>query len=130
MELRAPCPINNVASVRVLAPSTLPWGRGGVLAFIFSMFMFLDKRSCVNQTASFCRAGFWVWFGLVSLVPLLGSSGVTTCTGRMVRKEDTGKLEVTTSSRRNLQTSCHRLRHEDENSALPHAQIPSSELGW
>ena len=51
-------------------------GRGGVLAFIFSMFMFLDKRSCVNQTASFCRAGFWVWFGLVSLVPLLGSSGV------------------------------------------------------
>ena len=61
MELRAPCPINNVASVRVLAPSTLPWGRGGVLAFIFSMFMFLDKRSCVNQTASFCRAGFWVW---------------------------------------------------------------------
>ena len=58
MELRAPCPINNVASVRVLAPSTLPWGRGGVLAFIFSMFMFLDKRSCVNQTASFCRAGF------------------------------------------------------------------------
>ena len=40
------------------------------------MFMFLDKRSCVNQTASFCRAGFWVWFGLVSLVPLLGSSAV------------------------------------------------------
>ena len=40
--------------------------------------MFLDKRSCVNQTASFCRAGFWVWFGLVSLVPLLGSSGVLT----------------------------------------------------
>ena len=79
MELRAPCPINNVASVRVLAPSTLPWGRGGVLAFIFSMFMFLDKRSCVNQTASFCRAGFWVWFGLVSLVPLLGSSGVYAC---------------------------------------------------
>ena len=45
-------PINNVALVKVLAPSTLPWGRGGVLAFIFSMFMFLNKRSCVNQTAS------------------------------------------------------------------------------
>ena len=59
----APRSINNVVSVKVLAPSTLPW-------------RFLDKRSCVNQTASFCRAGFWVWFELVSLVPLLGSSGV------------------------------------------------------
>ena len=46
---------------------------------IFSMFMFLNKRSCVNQTASFCRAGFWVWFELVSLVPLLGSSKVYAC---------------------------------------------------
>ena len=54
------CSINNVASVRVLAPS-LSWRRRGVLAFIFSMFMFLDKRSCINQTASFCRAGSRVW---------------------------------------------------------------------
>ena len=100
MELRAPCPINNVASVRVLAPSTLPWGRGGVLAFIFSMFMFLDKRSCVNQTASFCRAGFWVWFGLVSLVPLLGSSGVQ-------RHQGSGSLLLT--PRLDAQTSFAKL---------------------
>ena len=40
------------------------------------MFIFFDKRSCVNQTVSFFRAAFWVWFGLVSLVPLLGSSAV------------------------------------------------------
>ena len=53
--MEVPRSINSVASVRVLAPSTLPWRRGGVLAFIFSMFMFLDKRSCVTQTASFCR---------------------------------------------------------------------------
>ena len=39
--------INNVASVKALASSTLPWRREGVLAFIFSMWMFLDKRSCV-----------------------------------------------------------------------------------
>ena len=43
---------------------------------------------------------------------------VTACTGRVVRKEDT-ELEAATSSRRNLQTSRHRLRHQDEDSAEP-----------
>ena len=50
---------------------------------------------------------------------------VTACTGRVVREEDTGKLGAATSSRRNPQTSRHRLRHEDEDSAEPQCECAS-----
>ena len=60
MELRPRAPSTMLRQARQGA-SFFHIALGGAvfLAFIFSMFMFLDKRSCVNQTASFCRAGFW-----------------------------------------------------------------------
>ena len=50
---------------------------------------------------------------------------VTACTGRVVREEDTGKLGAATSSRGNPQTSRHRLRHEDGDSAEPQRERAS-----
>ena len=42
----------------------------------------------------------------------------------MIRKKDAGKLGAATSSRRNLQTSRHRL-HKDEDSAEPQCECAS-----
>ena len=57
--------------------------------------------------------------GSVGQIELPFGCEVTACAGRLLREEDTGKLGAATRCNRNPQTSRHRLRYKDEDSAEP-----------